>query len=208
MVETVYTEAQPTDLTQQVSRLLRKGATVLQVFNNTASVVATRRALQSLGKPHVPIVMTAHNGLISSGKAMGGLEQMDGNYEVYGMAMPVEDMTATRAFYDKLRAQYKVQSSYNSACIMGMSQALIVARAVEQAVKTKGAKNLKGEDVREALLSTPMSSERSFGVLPDLRYSKEAPFPTDGVAVNIGTVEKGKYRLVEQNVSVPALNKW
>ena len=73
VVETVYTEAQPTDLTQQVNRLIRKGATVLQVFNNTASVVATRRALQSLGKTNIPIVMSAHNGLISSGKALGAV---------------------------------------------------------------------------------------------------------------------------------------
>ena len=39
IVETVYTEAQPTDLTQQVNRVLRKDAQVLQVLNNTASVV-------------------------------------------------------------------------------------------------------------------------------------------------------------------------
>ena len=122
VVETVYTEAQPTDLTQQVNRLIRKGATVLQVFNNTASVVATRRALQSLGKTNIPIVMSAHNGLISSGKALGGLEQMEGNYEVYGMAMPTEDPTTARAFFEKLRTKYKAQVSYTSACIMGMSQ--------------------------------------------------------------------------------------
>ena len=32
IVETVYTEAQPTDLTQQVNRVLRKDAQVLQVL--------------------------------------------------------------------------------------------------------------------------------------------------------------------------------
>jgi len=32
VVETIYTEAQPTDLTQQVNRLIRKGATMLQVY--------------------------------------------------------------------------------------------------------------------------------------------------------------------------------
>ena len=208
VVETVYTEAQPTDLTQQVNRLIRKGATVLQVFNNTASVVATRRALQSLGKTNIPIVMSAHNGLISSGKALGGLEQMEGNYEVYGMAMPTEDPTTARAFFEKLRTKYKAQVSYTSACIMGMSQGLIVARAFEQAVKIKGVKDVKGEDVRAALLSTPMPSERSFGVLPNIQYSKDAPFPTEGMAVNIGTVEKGHYKLLEQSVPVPVLSKW
>lgn len=208
VVETIYTEAQPTDLTQQVNRLVRKGATVLQVFNNTASVVATRRALQSLGKSNIPIVVTAHNGLQSSGKALGDLSQMEGSYEVYGMAMPSEDATPTRAFFEKLRTQYKAQSTYSSSCIMGMSQAMMAARAVEQVVKTKGAGGVTGEEVRAALLSTPMPTERSFGILPNIKFNNDAPFPTSGIAVNIGTVEKGKYKIVEQNVPVPVLNKW
>lgn len=208
VVETIYTEAQPTDLTQQVNRLLRKGTTVLQVFNNSASVVAARRALQSLGKTNVPIVMSAHNGLLSSGKALGNLSQLEGSYEVYGMAMPTEDSTAARAFFDKLTKEYKLQSNYNSSCVMGLSQALIAARTFEQAVKNKGAKGVTGEDVRAALLSTPLPSERSFGLVPSIRYTNDAPFPTEGLAVNIGTVEDGKYRLAEQNVPVPRLNKW
>lgn len=208
VVETIYTEAQPTDLTQQVNRLIRKGATVLQVLNNTASVVATHRALQSLGKSDIPIVMTAHNGLITSGKAIGGLDQLEGSYEVYALAMPTEDQTTARAFFEKLNTKYKADVTYNSACIMGLGQALIVVRAFEQAVKAKGAENVKGEDLREVLLSTPIPSEDSFGVLPNIRYTNDAPFPIEGTAVNISTIEKGKYKLVGQNVPVPALNKW
>lgn len=208
VVETIYTEAQPTDLTQQVNRLLRKGATVFQVFNNTASVVATRRALLSLGRPEVPIVMSAHNGLLSSGKALGDLKQLEGSYEVYGVAVPVADGTPGHDFFVKLTKQYKLQASYNSACVMGMSQSLIAARALEQAVKDKGAANVTGADVRAAILSTPLTAERSFGVLPGIQYSSEAPFPTQGLAVNIATVQNGQYRLVQQNVPVPKLTKW
>lgn len=208
VVETVYTEAQPTDLTQQVNRLVRKGAMVLQVFNNTASVVATRRALQSLGKSNIPIVVSAHNGLQASGKALGDQSQLDGSYEVYGMAMPGDEATPTRTFFDKLRTQYKVPSAYNSSCIMGMSQAMLAVRAVEQAVKVKGATGVTGEAVRTALLSTPMPTERSFGILPNVKYNNDAPFPTEGLAANIGTIEKGKYKIVELNVPVPVLNKW
>ncbi|MCA0325838.1 MAG: ABC transporter substrate-binding protein [Proteobacteria bacterium] len=208
VVETIYTEAQPTDLTQQVNRLLRKGATVLQVFNNTASVVATRRALQSLGKTNVPIVVSAHNGLVASGKALGGLNQMEGNYEVYGMAMATEDDTPAKTFFEKLRSQYKLQANFNSNCVMGLSQGLIVARAVEYATKAKGPSALTGNDVRTALLTASFPSERSFGVLPNIKFNNDAPFPTSGMTVNIGTVEKGKYRTIEQNVPVPVLNKW
>lgn len=208
VVETIYTEAQPTDLTQQVNRLLRKGATVLQVFNNTASVVAARRALQSLGRPEVPIVMSAHNGLLSSGKALGDLKQLEGSYEVYGMAMPTADAAPAHAFFERLTKQYKLQANYNSACIMGLSQAVVAVRAFEQAVKDKGAAGVTGADVRAAVVSAPLTAERAFGVLPGIRFGNEAPFPTQGLAANIGTVQNGQYRLLEQNVPVPKLTKW
>ncbi|MGB4926401.1 MAG: ABC transporter substrate-binding protein [Giesbergeria sp.] len=208
VVETIYTEAQPTDLTQQVARLVRKGATVLQVFNNTASVVAARRALQSLGKNDIPIVMSAHNGLLSSGKALGGLKQLEGSYEVYGMAMATDDATPTRAYFDKLRSEYKVEANYSSACIMGMSQAIIGVRAIEQAITVKGANGVTGEDVRTALLTNPISTERSFGILPSITFQADAPFPTKGISVNIGKVENGKYKMVEHNIPSPTLNKW
>lgn len=208
VVETIYTAAQPTDLTQQVSRLVRKGATVLQVFNNTASVVAARRALQSLGKTNIPIVVSAHNGLLSSGKAIGDLNQMEGSYEVYGMAIPTDDKTSAHDFFEKLRTTYKADVKYTTPCIMGLSQGMIVARAFEQAVKTKGTKGVTGEDVRTAILTHPLPTDRSFGLLPNIQYTKDAPFPTVGMSVNIATVENGKYKIIEQNVPVPVIGKW
>lgn len=208
VVETIYTEAQPTDLTQQVSRLLRKGATVIQVLNNTASVVATRRALQSLGKTNIPMLVSAHNSLLTSGKAIGDLNQMEGSYEVYGMAIPTEDKTAARSFFEKLRSTYKADVGYTVPCIMGLSQALVTVRAIEQVIKAKGVKGVTGEDVRAAILTHPIKPEQSFGVLPNIQYTKDAPFPTVGMSVNIGTVEKGKYKIVGQGVPVPTLSKW
>ncbi len=50
VVEVVFTEVQPTDLTTQVNRVTRKGAEVIMVMTNTAAVVATKRALQSLAR--------------------------------------------------------------------------------------------------------------------------------------------------------------
>jgi branched-chain amino acid transport system substrate-binding protein len=208
VVETIYTEAQPTDLTQQVHRLLRKGATVIQVFNNTASVVATRRALQSLGKGNLPIVVSAHNGLLSSGKALGDLNRMEGSYEVYGMAIPTDDPTAARAFFEKLRTQYKTQANFTSPCMMGLATSLLTVRAVEQVVKIKGPAGVTGADVRTALQTNAFPSELTFGVLPNIKFSNDAPFPTSGLAVNIGTIEKGMYKLVEQSAPVPNVNKW
>jgi branched-chain amino acid transport system substrate-binding protein len=208
VVETIYTQAQPTDLTQQVGRLLRKGATVLQVLTNTASVVTTQRALQALGKTDVPILVSAHNGLYASGKAAGELTQMRGNYEAFGMALPSDEPSAARAFYDKLKSQYKLKTDYNASCIMGLGAALLISRAVESAAQKKGPNGLTGSDVRDALLSTDFTAERFFGVLPNIKYTDEAPFPTTGLSINIGTVENGKYKTVAQQVPVPAVNKW
>ena len=181
---------------------------MIQVFNNTASVVATRRALQSLGKGNLPIVVSAHNGLLSSGKALGDLNRMEGSYEVYGMAIPTDDPTAARAFFEKLRTQYKTQANFTSPCIMGLATSLLTVRAVEQVVKIKGPAGVTGADVRTALQTNAFPSELTFGVLPNIKFSNDAPFPTSGLAVNIGTIEKGMYKLVEQSAPVPNVNKW
>jgi branched-chain amino acid transport system substrate-binding protein len=124
------------------------------------------------------------------------------------MAMPTDDKTSARAFFDKLRTTYKADVTYTTPCIMGMSQGMITARAFEQAVKAKGAKGVTGEDVRTAMLTQPLPTERSFGILPSIQYGKDAPFPTVGMSVNIATVENGKYKIVEQNVPVPVISKW
>ncbi len=208
VVETIYTDVQPTDLTSQVNRLVRKGAEVIQVQTNTAAVVAVRRALQSLGKNNIPIMMSAHNSLQASGKAIGGLAQMEGNYEAYGMAIPTEDKTTARAFFEKLRDKYKVTAGYNVPCLMGLNQAMVAVRTVESAAKTVGATKVTGEAVRKALLTTSITSEQSFGILPTLNYSEDAPFPTKGLTINIGSIRGGKYTIVDQNVAVPNLNKW
>lgn len=208
VVETIYTEVQPTDLTPQMARLVRKGVEVIQIQTNTAAVVAARRALQSLGKTNIPIMMSAHNSLLASGKAIGGLAQMEGNYEAYGMAIPTEDKTTARGFYEKLRDKYKVAAGYNVACLMGLNQAMVAVRTVENAAKAIGPAKLSGEIVRKTLVTTPISTEQSFGVLPTLNYSEDAPFPTRGLTVNIGSVQNGKYTIVDHNVAVPVLNKW
>lgn len=208
VVETIYTEVQPTDLTQQVSRLVRKGVEVIQIQTNTAAVVATRRALQSLGKTDIPIMMSAHNSLQASGKAIGGLAQIEGSYEAYGMAIPTEDKTTARGFYEKLRDKYKVAANYNVPCLMGLNQAIVAVRTIESAARKTGPAKLTGEVVRNTLVTTPVTTEQSFGVLPTLAYSEDAPFPTRGLTVNIGTVKNGKYTIVDQNVAVPEMNKW
>ena len=208
LVETVFTEVQPSDLTTQVNRLVRKGAQVINIQTNTAAVVATKRALQALGRKDIPILMSSHNGLPASGKAAGGLAQMEGDYEVYGMAIPSGDMTDTRKFYDMLVAKYKLTGGWDVMTMMGMNQMLFTVRSIEAAVKEVGADKLTGEALRNTMFKNTITSKQTFGVLPDLKFTREAPFPLAGMAVNIGTVSGGKYTVAAQNVAVPIVNKW
>lgn len=207
LVEIVYTEVQPTDLTTQVNRVLNKGAQVLDVQTNTAAVVAVKRALQALNKK-VPIVMSSHNGITASASAMGGIANLEGDYEVYGMAMPTDENTKSRQFYEKLKNQYGMKGGWTVPTVMGLNQTLVALRAVEAAAKKSGAANVTGRGVREALLSTTITSEQTFEILPDVKYTNDAPFPTSGATVNIGVVKGGKYVTAAAGATVPQIGKW
>ena len=93
--------------------------------------------------------------------------------------------------------------------VAGMVEEIVgLADYFEAAAKAKGGKGVTGADVRDALLSQSFPSESFFGVLPAMKFGTDAPFPTQGNSVNIGTVEKGKYKLKQASVPVPAVNKW
>lgn len=208
IVETVFTEVQPTDLTTQVNRVLRKGAQILAIQTNTAAVVATKRALQALGKTDVPIMTSSHNGLITSGKAIGGLKDLEGDFEVYGMAVPTDEKTKPHEFEQMLVSKYKAPVGWTVATVMGLNQTLVALRAIEAAAKKVGADKVNGEAVRTALLAAPITSDQTFGILPNLTYTNEAPFPVSGLTANIATVKGGKYVIAADNVPVPTIAKW
>lgn len=208
IVETVYTEVQPSDLTTQVNRVVRKGAQVIVVQTNTAAVVATKRALQAIGRKDVPVMMSSHNGLPASGKAIGGIQQLEGDYEVYGMAVSTDQDTEAKRFYDMLKAKYKLNAGWTAMTVMGLNQALVTVRTIESAVKDVGVAKVDGPAMRAAMLKNTITSKQTFGILPDVAYSNDAPFPLKGLTVNVGTIRNGQYVIAAQGVPVPVVNKW
>ena len=208
IVETIFTEVQPTDLTTQVGRVIRKGAQVIDIQTNTAAVVATKRALQALGKTDVAIMMSSHNGLLASGKAIGGIKDLEGDYEVYGMAVPTDEKTKAHDFQQMVAAKYKAQVTWSVASVMGFNQTLVALRAIEAAARKVGADKVDGDAVRTALMATPITTDQTFGILPNLTYTNEAPFPVTGLTVNIATIKDGKYVIAAENVPVPVITKW
>lgn len=209
LVEVVWTSVQPDDLTAQVHRLVRRGAEVIQIQTNTAAVVATKRALQALGKADDVVIMTSsHNGLAISGSAAGGLKQLEGDYEVHGQAIPTQDPTVAKKFYDKLVADYGLKAGWNVATVMGLNQAILSVRAIEYTVDEHDPKSVNGELVRQTILEKTFDKEALFEVLPTLKFTSEAPFPVEGLSVNIGTVKDGNYTVIEQHYPIPPVNKW
>ena len=208
VVETVYTAVQPTDLSSQIRRVVRKGAQALLIQTNTAVVVASKRGLESAGQGGIPIMMSSHNGLAASGKALGGLEQLEGSFEVYGIASPADTTGSAYKFYQMLQQDFGVKAPWNILAIQGTEQALYSVRAVEQAVKKVGAGNLTGATVRDGLYAARISSADTFGFLPDLSFSNEGPFPVRGLTVNVTTIKDGKYTLAASAVPVPEVQKW
>jgi branched-chain amino acid transport system substrate-binding protein len=188
--------------------VIRKGAQVIDIQTNTAAVVATKRALQALGKTDIAIMMSSHNGLLASGKAIGGIKDLEGDYEVYGMAVPTDEKTKAHDFQQMVVAKYKAQVTWSVASVMGFNQTLVALRAIEAAARKVGADKVNGDAVRTALMATPITTDQTFGMLPNLTYTNEAPFPVTGLTVNIATIKDGKYVIAAENVPVPAITKW
>lgn len=207
MVEAVFTEVQPTDLTTQVNRITRNGAEVIVIQTNTAAVVATKRALQALNRK-VPILMSSHNGLADSARAIGDMKQLEGDFESYAMAVPTDEKTPGRAFFDMLTAKHGMKANWSVTTVQGLGQALVTVRAIEAAAKKVGADKVTGQALREALMAGPIAGSETFSILPDITFVNEGPFPTAGLSVSIGTISGGKYAGAAGNAPVPTLSKW
>jgi len=207
IVETIYTEVQPTDLTAQMRRAVRAGADAVIIQTNTSIAVATKRALQANGSD-IPLMLSSHNGLPASGKAAGGLAQLEGDYESYGMAIAVEGDSEPYAFYQMLSGDYDLEAPWNVVTAMGMAQGSYVVAVIEHAIEINGAEGLTGENVRDALFAKPITIEETHGMLPTLQFTPEAPFPLEGLKVNVGQVVDGKIVIDAINVEVPDVHKW
>jgi branched-chain amino acid transport system substrate-binding protein len=206
-VEAIWTEVQPADLTLQVRRLANAGTDVIVIQTNTAQAVATKRALQALGK-NIPIMLSLHNGVLGSSKALGNPNGFAGDYEVGAIADASEDDTPARKFYTMLQTKYGLKSGWNAMTMLGLGQAVVGARAVEEAVKAKGAAGATGENVHAALLSANFTSAQLMGLLPGVDFNPENPFPTGTAKVNIATMKDGKVVRVAADAPVPAIPKW
>ena len=208
MVEMVYVEPQPADVTLQLRRVLNAGAELILVPTNIQQAVAVKRAMQALGK-NVPIAYSIHNSPAMLQKLVGGLPAMEGDYEVHSGVIATDEDNEIKRFYDMLVAKYGMKAPWHSLTTVGMSQALVMVRVVETAARKHGGDKLTGELLYKTLIDTNFSGKDFFGYTGgDVDYSVEAPFPIRDPRVNIGQVVAGKLTTVGRQVAVPKLAKW
>ncbi|MGQ3198043.1 MAG: ABC transporter substrate-binding protein [Hydrogenophaga sp.] len=208
LVEMVFVDVQPTDVTLQLRRVLNAGAEVILVPTNIQQAVAVKRAMQALGK-NVPIVHGLQNSPGMLQKLVGSMAAMEGDYEVHGGVITSEEDTEAKRFYDLLVARHGMKVPWHAITSLGMTQTLLAVRAIEVAAKKHGPDKLSGELIYTTLLETTFPAKDFFGLTGgDLDFSVEAPFPTKDPRINIGQVVGGKLTTVARGVPVPKLAKW
>lgn len=208
LVEMVYVEPQPADVTLQLRRVLNAGAEVVLVPTNIQQAVAVKRAMQALGK-NVPIAYSLQNSPAMLQKLVGSISAMEGDYEVHGSVIATEEDTEAKRFYDMLVAKHGLKGPWHSLTTIGINQALVMVRVVEAAAKKNGGDKLTGEMLYSTLIDTTFPAKDFYGFTGgDIDFSVEAPFPTKDPRVNIGQVVGGKLTTVAKGVPVPKLVKW
>jgi branched-chain amino acid transport system substrate-binding protein len=209
LVEMVYVEPQPADVTLQLRRVLNAGAELVLVPTNIQQAVAVKRAMQALGK-NVPIAYSIQNSPAMLQKLVGSMAAMDGDYEVHAGVIATEEDTESKKFYDMLVAKHGLKAPWHSITSIGLNQTLVLVRVVEAAAKKHGGDKLTGEMLYNTLIETHFPAKDFYGFTGggDIDFSVEAPFPTKDPRVNIGQVVGGKLTTVAKGVPVPKLAKW
>lgn len=208
LVEMVYVEPQPADVTLQLRRVLNAGAELVLVPSNIQQAVAVKRAMQALGK-NVPIAYSIHNSPAMLQRLVGSMSAMEGDYEVHSGVIATDEDTDTKKFYDMLVAKYGLKAPWHAVTTVGINQTLVMVRAVEAAARKNGGDKLNGELLYKTLIDTNFPAKDFFGFTGgDIDFSVDTPFPIKDPRVNIGQVVGGKLTTVAKGVPVPKLSKW
>jgi branched-chain amino acid transport system substrate-binding protein len=207
LVEVVFAEVQPADLTLQMRRVINAGAEVILAPASLQQAIAVKRALQSLNKK-VPVAFSMHNAPGFIAKPMGGLEGLEGDYEAQSGVIATNEDTEPKRFYDMLTAKYGLKAPWHGITAAGIAQTLVLVRTVEAAAKKHGANKLNGELIHQTILEAPITSASLFGYSHDLSYNISAPFPVYQPKVNVGVVKDGKVRSAVIGYPIPKLERW
>lgn len=206
-MEVVFAELQPADLTLPVRRLVNNNVDIILTPTTIQQAVATKRALQAL-KSRVPMMSSAHNGPIFIASMVGGVQNVEGDYEAHGSAIPGVEDTEAKRFYQMLVDKHGLKANWNSLTVIGIGQAMLLARIVQATVTKHGVNGLTGDNVYRTIMETEFPAADFHGYLPAIAFTPDAPFPNKDPRVNIGVVKDGKMTTAATAVPAPRLEKW
>lgn len=193
VVATEWVEIQPVDVSSQMGKIVDAKADIIIGTATTTMSAAALRAEQLHGVS-IPTLAATWHTIWPLAQAMKSFKPWEGHLVATGIASTEDRAGPAWAFYQTLSASYGQPKDWNPLNVLGMSQGLLLVRAVEHTAKRVGGDKMTGEAVYETLTTTTFSEEEMMGILPSISFTKDAPFPKDG-KIKVETVKDGKYTL-------------
>lgn len=208
VVDTEWVDIQPVDLSSPMKKIVDAKADVILGTGNTTLAAATIRAEQLYGVS-IPTIASTWHTIWPLAQAMKSYAPWEGHFVVTGVAPTTDKTTKAWEFYQTLSKQYGLPAEWNPANVLGISQGIMAVRAIEHTAERVGADKVTGEAVYQTLLTTKFTSDELMGILPDVSFSREAPFLLTG-NVKVETVKDGKYTLATPDwIPIPTdITKW
>lgn len=208
VVATEWVEIQPVDISSPMKKIVDAKADVIIGTANTTLAAAALRA-QQLHGVNIPTIAAPWHTIWPLSQAMKTYAPWEGHYVVTGIASTTDKSSKAWEFYQMLNKQYGVPAEWNPLNLLGISQGLMAVRVIERTAARVGADKITGEAIYETLLTQKFTENELMGILPDVVFSKEAPFRLTG-QVKLETVKGGKYVLATPEwISVPTdVTKW
>lgn len=204
IVRIEYSDPIPVDVSSQVSRIVAARPDYLFVFTNVPMVVATLNALEQWGT-RIPMVMSSHNGLSASARALGGFERLEGSYDVYAY---VSDTDRSLPAVTQAWERYGRGTPWTIDALQGCAQALLLGAGMRRAAEAVGPDRITGQALYDVFADAFIPASEMLGLTSDLRFTHQQPFPHDP-KVRISTVQDGRHIPATQDwIAVPFVDKW
>ncbi len=209
VVATEWVEIQPVDVSSPMKKIIDAKADLIIGTGNTTMAAAALRAMQLHGV-NIPTLAAPWHTVWPLAQAMKSYVPWEGHMTVTGVVSSTDKTGKAWPFYQELAKNYGLPAEWNPMNLLGISQGLLAVRAVEHAAKKVGADKLTGAAVYDALTTSTFTEDELMGVLPTLKFNKDAPFPTENTKVKVEWVKDGKYQLATPNwLTIPSdVAKW
>ncbi len=209
VVATEWVDMQPVDLSSQLKKIIDAKADLIIGTGNTTMAAAALRAEQLHGV-NIPTMAATWHTIWPLAQAMKTLRAVGRPHGRHRHRADRRKSGKAWQFYQALAKDYGLPAEWNPLNVLGISQGLLTVRAVEHTARRVGADKLTGQAVFDTMLADTFTEDELMGILPTLKFSREAPFPLQGGKVKIEWVKDGKYQVATPTwLTIPSdVAKW